>query len=133
MDLAPRERAARGLKLLEAGILGPRNGPVRHDPEAIEIMFDTIRRQADPSAVRPGTVVQWDFADEQPWYLRCDNGHTSVSPGRAEHADLTLRSSFDDFADVVGGRADPRVLVLKRRLKPSGDPRVLLRLPRLLG
>jgi hypothetical protein len=133
MDLAPRERAARGLKLLEAGILGPRNGPVRHDPEAIEIMFDTIRRQADPSAVKPGTVVQWDFADEQPWYLRCDNGHTSVSPGRAEHADLTLRSSFDDFADVVGGRVDPRVLVLKRRLKPSGSPRVLLRLPRLLG
>jgi hypothetical protein len=133
MDLGPRERAARGLKLLEAGILGPKNGPVRHDPEAIEIMFDTIRRQADPGAVRPGTVVQWDFPDEQPWYLRCDNGRTAVRQGRAEHADLTLRSSFDDFADVVGGRADPRVLLLKRRMKPSGSPRVLLKLQRLLG
>jgi hypothetical protein len=133
MDLAPRERAARGLKLLEAGILGPRNGPVRRDPEAIEIMFDTIRRQADPGAVKPGTVVQWEFADEQPWFLRCDNGHTSVRQGRAEHADLTLRSSFDDFADVVGGRADPRLLLLKRRMKPSGSPRVLLKLQKLLG
>jgi hypothetical protein len=56
-----------------------------------------------------------------------------VQPGRADHPDLTLRQSFDDFADVVGGRADPRVLLLKRRLRPSGSPLVLLKLPRLLG
>ncbi len=133
MDLPPRDRAARGMKLLEAGILGPRNGPVRHDPEAIEIMFDTIRRQADPSAVPTGTVVQWDFPDEASWHLRCDNGRTSVHRGPAAHADVTLTQRFDDFADVVGRRADPRMLVLRRRMRPSGSPRVLLRLPRLLG
>ncbi len=56
-----------------------------------------------------------------------------MQQGRAENPDLTLTQSFDDFADVVGGRADPRVLLLKRRMRPSGSPRVLLKLPKLLG
>ena len=53
--------------------------------------------------------------------------------GRADAPDLTLRQSLDDFADVVGGRADPRLLLLRRRMRPSGSPRVLLKLPKLLG
>jgi hypothetical protein len=133
MDIPPRERAERGLKLMRAGLLGPKLGPVVRDPEAIAIMFDTIRRQADPSAVRSGTTIQWDFPDADPWYLRCDNGATAVTQGRVPHPDVTLRVGFEDFADVIAGRADPRVLMLKRRLRPTGSPRVLLRLPKLLG
>lgn len=114
-------------------MLGERHGPVARDPEATAILFETIRRQADPSAVRPGTTVQWDFPDADPWYLRCDDGATTVTQGRATAPDLTLRSSFDDFADISAGRTDPRILMLKGRLRPSGDPRVLLKLGRLLG
>ena len=44
MDLPPRERAVRGQKLLRAGLIGPGDDGVTQDPEAIEIMFDTIRR-----------------------------------------------------------------------------------------
>ena len=58
---------------------------------------------------------------------------TEVRPGTAPRADVTLQSSFDDFADVTAGRADPRVLVLRRRMRLRGRPRVLLKLPRLLG
>jgi len=132
MDLSPRERAERGLKLVRAGLLGPKHGPVSRDPEAVEILFDTIRRQADGSAVRPGTTIQWDFPDAEPWYLRCDNGSTAVSRGRAVEPDVTLRMSFDDFADVSAGRTDPLKLVLRRRVRLRGRPRVLLKLPRLL-
>jgi len=132
MDLPPRRRAERGLKLARAGLLGPKHGPVSRDREAVEILFDTIRRQADPSLVKPGTTIQWDFSDAEPWYLRCDNGATVVRAGRAPHADVTLRSTFDDFADVTAGRADPRVLVLRGRMRVRGRPGVLLKLPRLL-
>ena len=45
MDLPPRERAVRGQKLLRAGLIGPGDDGVAQDPEAIEIMFDTIRRR----------------------------------------------------------------------------------------
>jgi len=134
MDLPPRERAARGLRLLKAGLIGPKRPvPADRDPDTMALVFDTIRRQADPSAVPPGTTVQWDFPDADPWYLRCDNGSTAVAPGRVPRPDVTLRVAYDDFADVTARRANPLKLMLQRRMRPSGDPRVLLKLGRLLG
>ena len=53
--------------------------------------------------------------------------------GHAAHADLTLRLRFADWADVMAGRADPRALMLRRRLRPKGSPRVLLALPKVFG
>jgi predicted lipid carrier protein YhbT len=53
--------------------------------------------------------------------------------GRASHADLTLRCRFADWADVMAGRADPRALMLRRRLRPRGSVRLLLAMPRVFG
>jgi hypothetical protein len=133
MDLSPRERGERGLKLLRARFIGPKDGPIVRDPEATAILFDTLRRQADPSQVRPGTTIQWDFPDADPWYLRCDNGSSAVTQGRAPKPDATLRLRFEDFVDVAAGRVDPRALMLRGRIRPSGRPGVLLKLPKLLG
>jgi SCP-2 sterol transfer family len=133
MDLSPRERARRGLALVRGGMLGPKRGPPTRDPQVVAILFDTIRRRADPAAVPPGTTVQWAFTDAEPWYLRVADGHVAVQPGHAPHADVTLRSAFEDFTDVTAGRVDPRRLMLKRRMRVSGSPRMLLRLGRLLA
>ena len=62
MDLPLEERSRRGRVLLQANLIGPDRPAVR-DPFAIETMFDVLRRSADPSAVKPGTVIQWDFTD----------------------------------------------------------------------
>jgi hypothetical protein len=132
LDLPPRERAARGLKLLETGMLGPKNGSASRDREAIEILMDTLRRGADPSAAPAGTTVQWDFTDAEPWFLRLDNGSTAIEQGRAPSPDVTLRLSWEDFVDVAAGREDPRRLMLRRRIRPSGKLRALARLPRIL-
>src|SRR3954447_15689466 len=132
LDLPPRERAARGLKLLEAGMLGPKNGPVKRDPEAIEVLMDTMRRGAVPDAAPAGTTIQWDFTDADPWYLRIDNGATAVEQGRASSPDVTLRMAFEDFVDVAADRVDPRMLMLKRRIRPRGKLRALARLPKVL-
>ncbi|HEU4656416.1 MAG TPA: ribonucleotide-diphosphate reductase subunit beta [Capillimicrobium sp.] len=133
MDLSPRERGERGLALIEAGLVGPKDVPVRPEPRAVAILFDTIRRQADASKVPPGTVVQWDFADAEPWYLRCDDGATAVHRGRAPKADVTLKARFEDFADVTAQRADPRWLMLRGRIRAKGNPRLLLKLPKLFA
>jgi SCP-2 sterol transfer family protein len=106
---------------------------VTRDPEAIEIMFDTIRRGAITDGVRPGTTIAWDFPDADPWHVVLDNGGSRAVPGPAAKAHLTLRVRFDDWADVMAGRADPRALVLRRRLRPKGSPRVLLALPKVFG
>src|SRR3954454_15146550 len=132
VDIPPRERAARGIKLLEAGMLGEKRGPVVRDPEAVEILFDQMRRGADPRAVPAGTVLQYEFDDFEPYYLRVDNGATAVAQGRAPDAAISRRSrSFDDFVDVGPGRADPLRLVLRRRIRPRGNVRLLARLPKL--
>ena len=132
LDLPPRERGERGLRLLRAGFLGPKDGPPSRDPEAVEILFDTMRRGAVPDAAPPGTTIQWDFPDAEPWFLRLDNGSTAVTPGRAPDPDLTLRMRFEDFVDVAAGREDPRRLMLRARIRPRGRLRTLARLPRIL-
>ena len=96
-------------------------------------MFDTIRRQADPDGVRPGTTIEWDFADAAPWHVVLDTAPRARCAGRAAHADLTLRMRFADWADVMAGRADPRALMLRRRLRPRGSLRVLMALPKVFG
>src|SRR3954471_23800280 len=130
MDLPPRERGARGVKLLEAGFLGPKNGPVRRDPEAVEILFDQMRRVADTRHVPSGTTLQYEFGDFEPWHLRLENGATFAERGAVPAPDLTLRfKSFDDFVDIGAARADPRLLVLRGRLRPKGKLRLLAKLP----
>jgi ribonucleotide reductase beta subunit family protein with ferritin-like domain len=132
MDLPPRERAVRGQKMLRANLIGP-DRPAHRDPEAVAIVFDQVARQADTRRVRPGTVLQWDFEDYEPWHVTLANGASAAAPGRVPHADVTFRVRFDDWADVVAGRADPRRLVLTRRMRVRGNLRTLLALPKALG
>jgi putative sterol carrier protein len=77
--------------------------------------------------------VQWDFTDADPWHLVIDNGATRAQRGAASKPDATLRMSLEDFGDVIAERADPRLLLLRRRVRVRGNPRVLLRLPRVFG
>lgn len=131
-DLPAPERARRGLALLRAGYLGQPNGTVTPDPEVTAILFDGLRRQVDSSAT-PGARIQWEFTDAEPWHLLIDNGATSVSPGRVEHADLTFRCSFGDWVDVAAGRLEPSRALLLRKIRPSGKLRMMLRAPKLFG
>ena len=133
MDLPARERAVRGITLMRSGYLGPKHNYKGPDPVSTEILFDQVRRSVDPAAVRPGTVLQWDFTDHEPWHLVVDNGATRIGPGAAPNPTLRLQSSFEDFVDLSSGRADPARLMLRRRLRPRGDVRLLVKLPKLFG
>ncbi len=132
MDLPFEERALLGRRMLQANLIGP-DRPASREPDDVELLFDQLRRTADPSAVRPGTVIEWAFTDAEPWHLRLDGDRTSVARGAAGDADLRLRVSYDDWVDLFAQRADPRRLLLRRRLRPSGDPRVLLKLGRIFS
>jgi ribonucleotide reductase beta subunit family protein with ferritin-like domain len=126
VDLPVPDRARRGIAMLQAGFLGAKNGPPARDPEAMEMLFDSVRRAVDPRTAPAGPyVVQWDFADAEPWHLRVDNGSTAAAPGRAPDVDLELRCRYEDFVDVVAGRLDPRRALATGRLRPRGNPRAL--------
>jgi len=133
LDLPPRERGERGIKLMRAGYLGPRHNFRGPDPQATAILFDQMARTANTAAVAPGTTVQWRFPDADPWHLVIDDGRTHAARGLAAAPALTLTSSFADFVDLAADRADAAKLILRRRVKPSGDLKLLLRLPKLFG
>src|SRR4051794_25295056 len=133
VGITPQEQAQRGIDLIEAGVLGPKQGPPR-DPEATaELLFDTVRRSVPPQhGLERPAVLQWSFTDAEPWHLRIDNGATAAAPGPHPDPDVTFRCTFEDWVDVVAGRRDPRRLVLTGRLRPSGRLRTLVRLSRIL-
>src|SRR3954451_9433285 len=134
LGLTPEEQARHGLDLVETGILGEPNGGVPHDERTARLLFETIRRSIprDGGIGRPVTL-QWDFTDAPPWHLRVDNGSTATGPGPAPgEADLRFRVAWNDWVDVVAGRADPRRLLLTGRLRPKGSLRMLAALPKVL-
>ncbi|MDQ3849701.1 MAG: ribonucleotide-diphosphate reductase subunit beta [Actinomycetota bacterium] len=131
MEVSPRERVRRGMMLLRGGMLGPPDGPPTRDPETVAIFLDTIRRQARGEEVAPGTTIQFQFPDHEPWYLRLDGRVKEAVQGRLERPTLRLRLRFDDFVDVAAKRTDPRLLMLRGRLRARGSLRLLARLQRL--
>jgi hypothetical protein len=133
-DLPVDERVRRAVVLLEAGVLGAPNGTPSADPEVLELLFDSVRISVDPrhSHGRP-TTIQWDFSDAEPWYLHVEHGNASVTQGRARKADLTLSCRYADFVDVMGGRADPRLQMLKGKLRPRGNPIALWRMQKFFA
>jgi ribonucleotide reductase beta subunit family protein with ferritin-like domain len=132
MTIPPRERSQRGRIMLAGNFIGP-DRPVARDDETLRVVFDGMARSADPRGVPSGTVVQWDFTDAEPWHLVLDGGSARAEQGRARGADVTLRMGLDDFGDIISGREDPRRLMLRRRVRPRGNPRLLLRLPRVFA
>jgi hypothetical protein len=132
MDMTPDERALRAMALLRSGILGEGDVPPSTDPASQALLFDTMRRAVDHRGApgRPVTL-QWEFSDAEPWHLRIDNGSTAAAAGQAPSPDLVLRCRYADWVDVIGGRTDPRALMLRGRLRPRGSVRTLARMPRL--
>jgi hypothetical protein len=131
MDIPPRERGRRALVLLRAGLLGERNGPVGRDPETVRIFFDLLARNARGEEVAHGTTIQWEFSDMDPWYLLLEGRRKRAIQGRLAKATMRLRMRWDDFGELVSQRAQPQQLLLRGRMRPWGDPRVLLKLQRL--
>jgi hypothetical protein len=126
-----KERAARQITLLKAGVLGPPTEEVKHDPEAVEIYFDVIARSADTEAAEGPLTVQWRFDDADDWHIRIDNGSTRAVKGLAEDADVTLSTTWPEWVNISMHGADMRSAVLRRRLRPRGSIRKLLRMQKI--
>jgi hypothetical protein len=132
-DLTHEELAARQITMLKAGVLGPPNGRPESSPEIQRLYFDIVQRVANTKAAN-GTpmTIMWRFDDAEPWHLRIDNGSTAAEPGAVDNADVVIESSWQDWIDVSAKSvANPRRLLLQRRIRPKGSLRNLLRLARV--
>src|SRR4051794_1580297 len=84
-DITPRQRAEEAVALMRGNLLGEKFGPPQRDAELMQIYFDTIRTTLDTTSLNGGSaVIQWDFADMDPWHIRIDNGSSAAVQGRVE-------------------------------------------------
>jgi hypothetical protein len=130
--LPAETRVRNGLRLVQGGILGEKNGPPASDHETMAALFQMLGASIDAGKAPdvPGTIL-WDFADAEPWHLVVANGDTRFEPGRVESPTVTLRCRYEDWADVFAKREHPLRLAATRRLRPSGDMRWLWRARRM--
>ncbi len=132
-NLSPEELAERQIRMLKAGVLGPPNGRPDSSPEIQRLYFDIVSRVANADAVNGNPMtIQWRFEDADPWHLRIDNGQTAAEPGLANDPDLVIEASWTDWIETsVKATQDPRRMLLRRRIRPKGSLRNLLRLTRV--
>jgi Ribonucleotide reductase, small chain/SCP-2 sterol transfer family len=130
--LPPETRVRNGLRLVQSGVLGEKNGPPASDHDTMAALFELLGASIEPhhAPAEPGTI-QWDFTDAEPWHLVVANGDTRFEPGRVEAPTVTLRCRYEDWADVFAKREHPLRLAATRRLRPSGDMRWLWRARRM--
>ncbi len=134
-EATAEEVAARQVKLMEAGVLGPPDGP-RPDasPEVQRLYFDVISRAADPAAANGSPLVyQYRFSDAEPWHLTIDNGSTRAEPGEAPNPTLVLEASWGDFVSMGKPEANPLKMLLQRRIRPHGKLREIARMRKVFG
>jgi ribonucleotide reductase small subunit/SCP-2 sterol transfer family protein len=133
-DETPRELATRGPLLVQAGLLGERQPAPPKDAASIELVMDAVRRGL-PDMNGTQLTIQFAFSDVEPWVLRVPGGGAlpSVERGRAAKADVTLRTSWDDWLDVAGARVNPGHAILRGKLRPRARLSVLKLLPAALG
>jgi hypothetical protein len=127
-EIKPIERVAVGMRLVQAGIFGEKNGSPPTDPETMSALFRLVESSLDKreTPAAPGTI-QWNFKDAEPWHLVVANGDTHAEQGRLEQATVTVTCRFEDWADVVAGRENPLRLAALGRIRPKGDLRWLWR------
>jgi hypothetical protein len=128
--------AADQVRLMLGGILGPADGSATpsNDPELMRLYFDMTARVADPAAAN-GTplVYQWKFSDAEPWTLTIDNGSTRAAPGIAANPAVTIESTWADWLASTKPAADPRKMILRRKIRPRGKVREIARLRKVFN
>lgn len=129
----PEAQAARALALMKAGMVSDAV-PLDTSEASMTLLFEAVERvaRARPTGAFPGPI-QWALTDADPWYLAIESGAAHVRRGRVALPALTLRATAADWASVATQRLDSRWAAATRRLSFSGDWRLALRLPALLG
>ncbi|HZO73532.1 MAG TPA: ribonucleotide-diphosphate reductase subunit beta [Ktedonobacteraceae bacterium] len=132
---SPMEQADRLVSMIEGHIIGTDEEPCVNE-KSMDALFASVANVADWTRARhPRTpcTIQWVFDEAEPRYLELRPGETpQVGTGKCAQARLTLYCSAADWIRIVTGQLKQQRALFTRRLRPSGDIKLLLRLPHIL-
>lgn len=55
------------------------------------------------------------------WWVKVDNGTATSGKGEAEHPNVTMSCSADDYRKIAQGKMNPTVAFMQGKLKIQGD------------
>lgn len=126
------ERAQQAWVLIHAGVIGDDTREPELTDEALEILFEGTVRVIDLDVARSlDGPIQWNFTDAEPWHVVVTNGHAEAKPGGVVDPALTLEIDSGEWAKIAVGRSDPRMALLRRKLKIQGSLSAKARLAKL--
>lgn len=129
LEAPEMEIAERSVRMLQAGVTGEFTGHPDSSHEAQSLYFDLVARAANKKAANGERLVyQWRFSDADPWHIVIENGTSRAVPGLADNPTLTLETTWPEWISVTSRHEDLPKLMLKRRVRPRGPIRELLRM-----
>ena len=120
------ELTQRGRALAKAGVIGVREGATLRDAETLELLFDSVRRQVDPSAggARAHDAAVGVHRPRRAHLASHGQQRLELRRSRASRhsPDVRLRVAYQDWVDIVGGRLDPLRAIATGKAAPAGQP-----------
>lgn len=105
-------------------------------PETIEEFSNLMRAGFNPEAAGSvQAVMQFDFQGrcEGSCHFTIGDGAVQASGGAADAPDLTIKSDFGLWMDILCKKADGQQMFLERKYEVEGDLNLLMLMSRLFG
>jgi multimeric flavodoxin WrbA len=105
-------------------------------PDSIDNLLAVLRVGFNPEAAGDvKATLQFEFSGEVQGscHLVIEDGAIRVMSGTAKDADLTIKSPFEVWADVITGKADGAQMFMEQKYSADGDMDLLMRFSKLFG
>jgi multimeric flavodoxin WrbA len=105
-------------------------------PDSIDNLMAVLRVGFNPETAGDiKATLQFEFSGEVQGscYLVIENATIRAMSGIAKNPDLTIKSPFEVWADIITGKADGTQMFMEQKYSADGDMDLLMRLSKLFG
>jgi len=103
-------------------------------PDSIETFMVIMPMGFNPNAADDvRAVIQFDFSGdvEGSCYFKIDDNKISAFPGSADKPDLTIKTPFSLWMEIMSGKADGQKMFMEQKYKVAGDISLLMKMKHL--
>jgi multimeric flavodoxin WrbA len=105
-------------------------------PDSINNLMAVLRVGFNPEAAGDTkATLQFEFSGEVQGscYVVIQNGKIRAMSGTAKSPDLTIKSPFEVWADILTGKADGTQMFMEQKCSADGDMELLVKFGKLFG